>query len=446
MTAKQKPTPRTREQSVTRGAIVLGFLAVALQRFGVGGSTSGTSVQLTTLILLFTIAWAILYAKLRVQARGILLFSLLVGATSVAAISAFLTSDSASMTSLILMIATYSLVLCAKAANDPVGVGRLFFQGAVTAVKLGSVLAVLQYFAQRAGAGFIDPLSEVPQQFLVSGYNTYWDLRYQGGVGQFKPNGVIFLEPSLLSLYSAIAIVFVMGRLFGPRAEGSRRANVLWLVVLAGGFAVSASASGFVVLGTAALPLLLSIRRNRALLIPIISGLVIAFFFGAFNSIIAKALEGFTGNTSTALRLTLPYKYLTPYWLEKPILGWGPGQASNIVADTHVIWGLQASTLMKLLVEYGLLGALALGTTLVVCLRRTGAPLYILIAMLSAWGIPAELLLSSSLVLLLLFAIPNWLPSSERMKNETIEAPITEASTNRLYRTHPLARQSYGRT
>ncbi|WP_369122070.1 O-antigen ligase family protein [Microbacterium lacus] len=163
----------------------------------------------------------------------------------------------------------------------------------------------------------------------------------------------------------------------------------------------------------AAVPLLWSMRRNRGLVSIVSVGVAVVFASGIFNSVIAKALEGFAGNTSAALRLTLPYEYLFPRWAEQPLFGWGPGEASRFVTETN-IGGLQASTLMKLLVEYGLVGAVILAVTVLVCLRPSGAPVALIVAVFAAWAIPAEALLNSTLVMLLLFALPNW--SSPRLR------------------------------
>jgi O-antigen ligase len=272
------------------------------------------------------------------------------------------------------------------------------------------LLAIVQFTLQRFGAGFFDPLQSFPPQFLISGYNTYYSLRYQGGIGEFKPNGVIFLEPSLLSLYSVLGLILVLGRLFGRIEGGSLRSNVIWAIVLAGGLAVSASTSGVLVLAAAAIPMILAVRKNRALVVLLLAALLAALGAGAFNTVIAKANEGFTGTTSSALRLTLPYEILGPVWQQHPWFGWGPGAAVKFIEDANIL-GLQASTLMKLLVEYGLVGAVVLTIIVVYSLWRSGAPLYVSFGIFAAWLLPAEALLNSTLVLMMLFALPHWRPA-----------------------------------
>lgn len=419
----------TRTRRSARVALVLGFLAVALQRFGIT-NPDGSALNFTALVLVIIVLWQLFSSKARIEPVGVALFILLAVAASLALILAP-NPTYVSSTSFLLFLATYSLVLVRgrtpKGTDGSIGVGQMVFSGAAAAAKFGSLLAILQFVIQRLGAGFFDPLQSFPPQFLISGFNTYWSLRYQGGVGEYKPNGVIFLEPSLLSLYSVLGLIFVLGRLFGKIEGGSRRSNVFWAVVLAGGLAVSASSSGILVLAIAAAPMILSIRRNRALVIALFVALLAALTAGAFNSVIEKANEGFTGRTSSALRLTLPYEVLAPAWQQQPWLGWGPGAAVKFIERANIL-GLQASTLMKLLVEYGLIGALVLTAVVAYCLWRSGAPLYVSFGIFAAWLLPAEALLNSTLVLLMLFCLPHWRTRGVDEHGSSI-APVSSQSS-----------------
>lgn len=399
----------------TRVALVFGFLAVAGQRFGIS-STDGSSLGLTALVLIGVVIWQLAARATRVSPVAVLLFAALITTASLSTVLAPAhEAVRVSWTSLLLFIATYSVVLLRRSGGPQVatgvGVGRIFLTGATAAIKLGALLGIAQFVLQRIGAGFIDPMESIPEKFRLTGYNTYWSLQYQGGVGQFKPNGVIFLEPALLSLYSVLALIVVLGQLFGRLEGGTRRGNIFWALVLSGGLAVSASTSGILVLVAAAIPMALSIRRNRPLVLALFAAVAIALSAGVFDSVIRKANEGFTGRTSSALRLTLPYEILTPIWHQRPLFGWGPGAAASFIDETNIL-GLQASTLMKLLVEYGLIGACVLALLITYCLFRTGAPLYLTVAIFIAWLLPAEALLNGTLVLLMLFALPNWRTTS----------------------------------
>lgn len=400
---------------MVRTAYLFGFLAVATQRLGYT-SAGGGSFQLTTVVLLATVAWSVARGHTRVRTWNVLLFaSLVVSVCVVSLVDASLNALPLSIMSLVFFLLTYTTILTAGGSRA-VDVGRHFFVGAVSAMKLGAVLGVVQFVAQRAGLGFLDPMRALPAAWLRTGFNTYYALKDAPG---FKPNGVIFLEPSFLSLYAALGLVVVIGSLFGGTSGETVRRHLAWIAVLLAGVAVSASASGLVVIGAAGLPLLFAVKRNRAVLLVLATGIAVAAGAGAFGLVYAKASEGFRGNTSSALRLTLPYELLTPYWLQRPVLGWGPGTATATMAEIAVP-GLQASTVMKLLVEYGLVTAFLLGASVWLALRGGGAPRYLVFAVLAAWILPAEALLNSTLVLLLMFSLANWHTPTAPTGNEAV--------------------------
>lgn len=389
---------------------------IALQRF-VYTSPSGSSIQLTTLLLAATVAWVVVRVRVSLQIVNVVLYLALAVLAAVSTVVAGSRGAlSTSTMSLVFFLLTYSTSLIAGARGGE-GLGQHFFAGAISAMKIGALLGVVQFAAQYIGLGFWDPVKSLPSQWVRTGFNSYYAL---GQTGEFKPNGVIFLEPSFLSLYAALALVAVTGQTFSSAGSSRTARNLFWMAVLAAGFAVSASASGLVVIAVALVPLVFSFRRNRRLLVVVGVGLAGAIFTGAFNLVVVKASEGFSGNTSSALRLTLPYQLMRPYWLEQPLFGWGPGAATSIM-DEVAVPGLQASTVMKLLVEYGLLSALVLTTCVWISFHRGGAPLYLMGAVLAAWLIPAEALLNSTLVFLVFVVIPNWRRSVER---ETVRSQV----------------------
>ncbi|MDQ0118073.1 hypothetical protein J2T22_001250 [Pseudarthrobacter defluvii] len=403
-----------------RTAALLGFFAIAAQRFTLGA----TGVQITTVVMFAAAGVLIVKAKNGLNAINVLLTAALVLA---AYLSTLLAPVATSVTSLLLLVGSYILIILRGASEPSLHLGQQFFAGAVTGIKMGGLLGIAQYFVQKMGSGFFDPLLLVSKQWLVAGFNSYYDLEYSGGQkGEYKPNGIIFLEPSFLSLYCAIGLVFIVGKIFQPDPDGKaiqtrtreRRRNAVWAIVLVAAIAVSASTSGLVVLGVALLPLLFTVKRNRLMLLT--AGLLTAVGagMGFFSDLIAKANEGFTGNTSTALRLTLPYELLSPYWLERPLIGWGPGSASEAIRNVGVP-GLQATTIMKVLIEYGLLGALVVALIAFAALSTSRAPLALRAAVFAAWLIPSDNLLNSTLVLLMLVALPNWGPSTAIIQSRT---------------------------
>jgi hypothetical protein len=407
-----------------RVAACLGFLTIATQRFGF--SIGDGSVQATFFVLLIATAWTLFQRRGHIRPRMIVLYSLVVAA---AAMSTVLGSNDAaltpSVTSFALFVLIYSVVLTAPPKNHRIPYGASLFAGAAAAMVVAALLGVFQFVAQRVGLGFIDPISSLPADVLMPGFNSLYDLEFAGGErGQFKPNGMLLLEPSFLSLFSAIGLVYYSLRLFSSNDQLRRLSGVSAVVILLGGLAVSASSSGIVVLGVAAIPLLLSVRRNRGLVALLLAAFVAALSLGLFNATIQKALEGFGERSSTTLRLVKPYELLAPYFLERPVFGGGAGTVTDATSQLAVV-GLQSSTVMKLLVEYGLVGALIMLVAAAVVLARTNASRILVAAMLAAWLIPAEALLNSGIVLLLFYALPNW-------GGTCSESPVTPAEGRSL--------------
>lgn len=384
-------------------AAAVGFIVILTQRIGINTSDGG-SVQLATIIAAGMLVWLVGAGHVRVSPAGLALWLLM---TAAAALSA-LASESFSVAALLLFIVTYVLVIISRSQQDS-ALGTAFFLGMVRGIKLGALLGVMQWVLQKAGFGFLDPFGALPSWMLRSGFNTYYDLQFSGGrAGEYKPNGVLFLEPSFLSLFTAIALIFCMHEMLRQRQSRKVLLDWFWIAVLAVALAVSASASGVVVIAAAALPLLVRSRKHFGYALVLLLVALVAVQSGIFDAVLNKTQEDVLNpNTSAALRLVLPYELLTPYWLQSPFVGLGPGAASDAINELGRA-GLQASTTMKLLVEYGLVGATILTAIVIRAIWRTRAPGALLAAIVAAWLIPAEALVNSTLVTLLVFVLPQW--------------------------------------
>jgi hypothetical protein len=195
----------------------------------------------------------------------------------------------------------------------------------------------------------LDPISALPKGWSVAGYNTFYDLRYQESSFNlpYKPNGVFAVEPSHASLICGVAAAMAVHCSKGGLSSG--------VALLFFGAAVvgTMSASGLPALAAA---LLLSVRHWRVrpsvglATCTVVAGLAMSPYATPLSD---KALEGFDGPTSSALRLTLPYELLlTP---TTSVWGAGPGATRLLVIETGV-GGLQAPTALRVFVEYGIFG------------------------------------------------------------------------------------------
>ena len=386
-----------------------GFLAVAGQRISL--PLGGIEIPLSTIGLIFLFASLMLLFRWTVSAPGLAAWGLLLIAGALSYARNSVTNSGQTSTSLLIFLAVYLPLLLLPGRDGLRGAGNVLWSGIFSAIKVGCVLALVQVVTQLAGLGFWDPLYHLPSSVQTEGFNAHYPttyINYAFGL-DFKPNGMIFLEPSFLSLFSSIGLVWIAHDTFAAsRPSIPPRRALMWTMVLAAGLATSISASGIPVLAFGALPLVLKVLRRPVYLMAMVALAAAAYFNGLFDPLIRKATEGTGSNTSTGLRIVAPYKLLPPYWYERFVFGHGPGTAEGII--NHIgVQSLSATTVMKLALEYGLIGVAALACGLALTLTRVGqAPPSLILAALAAWLIPSEALLNSMLAAWLFFVLPHW--------------------------------------
>ncbi|GIG29364.1 hypothetical protein [Cellulomonas marina] len=389
---------------------VAGFASIALQRisFTIGGG----QISAASLVLLLT--WVVLLAVFRwpVSAGGLVGYFLIL---AIAATTAVLNAGSdpslpISVPSLLLIVTAYLPLLLVVRPSGVEGAGRVYARGLLWAVRIGAALALVQAVLMWSGLGFWDPFASLPDAIVASNFNSAYDTTYVASNFGFetKPNGVIFLEPSFVSLWCCFGLVLEAYRWHERRSTGGAGlGRLVWVLVLAAAVAVSISASGFVVLGVAALPLLWRYRDRPLVILGAAVVIAGAFASGFLGPITAKLLEGTSGDTSTNLRLVAPYQLLAPLTADSPLWGHGPGTADRL-AGQFGLSGLQTTTIVKAALEYGWPFVVAL---LGVALLRAfvGGPrcLGLTLAALGVWLIPSEALLGAPVLALVLFLAPN---------------------------------------
>lgn len=380
----------------------LGFALVALQRFGV--QLESGAIQFSTLISAIAFVYLLSTRHVRVTPAGVIAYSAIVIVTGTSALAGTtLPLGGSSLPAVALVLVTFFPVLGARSFGRG---GRPLLKGAIAAIVTGATLAIGQFVVQTASGAFLDPVAMIPETLRLANFNTYYSLEYLGGTAsQFKPNGVIFLEPSFLSLFAGIAIIWFVWRILSAEKP---KASWLGLGISAAGLAVSASASGVVVVAAGALGLVFVARRRIKYLLVLIFAGSLMLLAGLFDGVITKLQEGVgAGYSSTALRLVRPYELLTPYWLESPFIGRGPGSSSFIVNELGVS-ALQAATLMKVLVEYGLAGLLVFALAASLALSAGGYPAPMALAIVAAWVVPGDMFLNPVATGLLLVGLANW--------------------------------------
>jgi len=386
-----------------RWAWWLGFLVIASQRLGL--QFEHGSLPVVHIILILIVLGSIGYSGWRISKKGIGFYLVLLAL----AVVSFITSPAwigvpPSISSFILMCITLLPLLT---HGNRSGYGNLIFAGALSAIKIGAVLSILQYSLQVLGFGFFDPIASLPSQLILPDFNSHYAVQSFGGFSiWFKPNGIIYLEPSFLSLYSSIGIVILLTIHYNWESKLTKKL-FLWICIFGTAMVTSMSLSGLPILAAACVPLAAKYSRKRPALFLGLGAIgFILTKIGAFNFILYRLTEGFTGNTSTAARLYYPYQTLLPIWIQQPFFGWGSGRASIFTSYyAPTISGLQSSTIMKALVEYGAIwsAVLAIAIASSIYYRNRSKTYSILVStLLCAWLVPAEALLNATLVVLLI--------------------------------------------
>lgn len=391
-------------------AIVAGFSLILTQRIGLPLGSAQIPVPLLLSLALLFAAIAGAAALLSPVRLCLLLAVTVAGGISLArAENSSEITPAASPLSLAFLILVYLWFVVVPTPSGAY-LGPALLRGVLLGVSVGASLGIAQWGAQTAGLGYIDFVGGISPEFRLQGYNTYYTLDYVEGYRSdgFKPNGMIFLEPSNLSLFAGIGIIILLSGL-NDRAFQFKRPVTTWVLlgVLTGGLAVSLSTSGVLVAAIGGL-VLLAERRLRLWQL-LVGGILVAAaaHSGLFRGVAVKLAEGTEGNSSTAQRLTLPYELLPQYWEEEAWLGWGPGTAT-FFTDLTGYGSLQAPALLKALLEYGVFGTLLLALMLALALRAPLAPLPVTVAILAAYLLPADNLLNVTLVTMLALGCRFW--------------------------------------
>lgn len=328
-------------------ALALVF-SLYLQRFGVH-SASGSFVSAGHVAVLVAAFGLVLLRRATVDLTNTLLltaFTAFALATTAGIVSGPQTITEVSPQSLFLIVSLYA-VLCV--APLPLGNTRDVLYVYNTHMMLLGVLGIVQFLAQFGGLRFFSFQGLVPDSLLIEfAYNVVIPTSYGSTV--FKSNGVFFLEPSLFSQFTAIALA----------AEVILFRRLAFMIVFCLAIVVSYSGSGLLTLATALV--ILSVIRPRYLpfLLALVGAAVLALTVLSFvaphvyDYYTTRAME-FRNSGSSGYQ-----RYVTPYLLLGAvargwglIVGYGPGSAEKF----HLDFPYDINAMVKITVEYGLIGA-----------------------------------------------------------------------------------------
>lgn len=233
-------------------------------------------------------------------------------------------------------------------------------------------------------------------QYLIPAYNTSNTLDYYSPV--FRGNAFIFLEPSFLSQYCALAIIVAL----------VLRAPTWQLLLLAAGLGSAVSGTGFILL--AAGLVLVALRRPRAIRPTyVVAGLVAVAVLLATpfaDGLLSRADEFSEDRSSATLRFVDPYTE-TATGLDAESSRWyvgaGPGTAERLLVSGRsgpLAEAVTYTTAPKLVFEYGLLaGGLFMLFLLVALLRGSPVPVVPGALLVMTWLLSGALLQPHTAVL-----------------------------------------------
>jgi hypothetical protein len=326
-------------------------------------------VSLALVIVLAGVGYLLLSGAMVEDRPRAGLYMLAAGAALLAAASTFALGRDGSLSSVLLLVVLYSPFVYVL-RREFAGLYTRLLDYFCSLMVFCSVLSLGQWAAQMLGRPYPDPLSSIPQQFLLQGYNTTYPLEYGSTI--LKSNGVVFLEPSFCSQFLALATIVQLVR-------GTK----LWRVPLfVAGIIPTVSGTGLLLLAFGLV--VLSLRRGPVwsfvMLVSVSAAAVIVAVSPAGDLFAARAAESRTSESSLSLRSVEPYERAYHELGEDDttaLIGRGPGFVEREAIDHFERTDLSVAfpVVPKLIAEYGLIaGAIFILFTIVAFCSRAPSP------------------------------------------------------------------------
>jgi hypothetical protein len=375
---------------------------VLLQRFAV---TTGVSILLP-IVLVWAVA-AVYRGVAEIDSRRLALYVTAVVFTGLAMLaqSAWVPRASISFSSWALVLATWLpfVVRLVDRSRET----YVLALGHIVRVGLGlAALCIVMMSSMLAGVRYTDLVETVfPSGLLLQGYIITYPIAWESPI--YKANGWIGLEPAVVSLQLAVALV----------AAVLLNRTLRTVLVLAIAMVCTVAGSG-IQLVVVAIVVLLALPRRNALrrcgpLLAVLVGILLTTPFGQL--FLGRLTEFDSPTASTSLRFGTAYVELWGPWTVDawtPLLGLGPGAAQRIV-DGSGIPGLLTPTPAKIFVEYGIVAGLPLAAFLISCYFGGLSRTFAVALFVALWTVQASLS-STVLVSILLVLVTLWSPRSER--------------------------------
>lgn len=383
------------ELRVTRLLFILGVAVVVLQRFSL--EFAGFSIPITPLLVL-SVLLVSLRRQLGIRWQTHLLLSVFTVAGLVLTILVW--PDSTRLTSLFWILLLWVPSVFAFAGRiGSLGIPeKPFAGGLVLSTAVAGFFGIVQSVLSALTGYFWDPVALLPVRFLVPGYNTTYPIQFGGT--WMKSNGLFFLEPSFLSLFSVLALILI----FNGLVKISKGMQALVGITLTLGFLSSVAISGLVLLPALLLSMIGLVIRHFSSVLVITTTLLVTLGTLLTSWPVMVAFTNRLATTgSNEARLVRPYTELLPIWAESSSLmfGLGPGAARDYsTAIEQAVWigEVTTPTVAKILFEYGLFGMVIWMAIFFVLIFQSRTPRDLRIALLLMMLVPTDGLTNHVLV------------------------------------------------
>src|SRR5580692_2677057 len=365
------------EDSVGGAALTTNWLRFALLATPLIGATflskfaippfGKQGIGISLFILLGAVIAGTVGGGMRIEPRRLTLYFMLVGSLGLIQI---LQPEAFSPLSLLLLVAVHlPYVVTVPHSDDGDRIVELFLGIATILALLGIAQYGLQFFVDPS---LLFPIENfVPDTLIVQHFNHQAAMEY--GSHEFRANGVFMLEPSFFSQLLAVAVI----------AELCTRARMTRLAIFGLALIASFSGTGIVVLAIC-LPLCLVAQRRWGLLLTgVVAAVAIVLVHEYVHEIriLSRVAEFSSTHSSGYSRFVAGFFLFDQFLWHDPwraLFGYGAGAFSNYASRGQS--GGDEMALFKIVMEFGLVGAVAYFGFLFCCLFYSPAPRVLILA------------------------------------------------------------------
>jgi hypothetical protein len=326
------PEP-SEERSVVQFATVQLFVAVYLQKFALGPLSFQISVPI--LIMFGHIAFMLITG--RMQFAPLRLGCYLIFASS-CLLSQAISDVRISIPSIVELLLIYSFLTVTSYVSE--AAYKLILKRFVGLMIIPAMIVLVQYFYQKM-TGLSDPINMnhlFPKSVLLQGY--FYDAHYPWNSTFQRPNGFFFLEPSVVSMFTASAAII----------ELTYFKRVRYALLMSGATALTLGGTGMTMLVIASPFLLARQPLPIALLVGIaaVTVLLTAIVLNVPLPMLSRVDELSQATSSGGGRMLVPATQFIRLLFDPSHFLTGTGAGSSTAALGN------AWPVLKLLNEYGL--------------------------------------------------------------------------------------------